>query len=179
MSEPQRYVHRTDPFATPPEMREPARRLRGRLVAGVSVWTAGRAPERAGLTVSSMLVAEGAPSIVLGLMNDTSDLWERIGESGAFVVHILDRRDRIAADKFAGLRPSPGGPFAEMEAADTEWGPVLATFPDRVYCRFLDASQAGYQQLVRGEIEMIELSDLIDPLVYFRGRYRSLKPEED
>ena len=179
MTDPHRYVHRTDPFATPPEMREPARRLRGRLVAGVSIWAAGRAPERAALTVSSMLVAEGAPSLVLGLMTDTSDLWERITESGAFVVHILARRDRIVADRFAGLRPSPGGLFADMEVADTGWGPVMASFPDRVYCRFLDASQAGYQQLVRGEIERIELSDLTDPLVYFRGRYRSLRQEED
>jgi 3-hydroxy-9,10-secoandrosta-1,3,5(10)-triene-9,17-dione monooxygenase reductase component len=179
MSEPKRYVHRTDPFVTRPEVREPARRLRGRLVAGVSIWTAGREQDRAGLTVSSMVVAEGAPSLLLGLMNDTSDLWERIGESGAFVVHILGRRDRIAAETFAGLRPSPGGLFAGMDVADTEWGPVLAAFPDRVYCRFLEASQAGYQQLVRGEIEKIELSDLTDPLVYFRGRYRSLKAEQD
>jgi 3-hydroxy-9,10-secoandrosta-1,3,5(10)-triene-9,17-dione monooxygenase reductase component len=30
------------PFAVPPERRDPTRRLRGRLVAPVTVWTAGR-----------------------------------------------------------------------------------------------------------------------------------------
>jgi len=30
------------PFAVPAERRDPARRLRGRLVAPVTVWTAGR-----------------------------------------------------------------------------------------------------------------------------------------
>jgi hypothetical protein len=45
------------PFAVPPERRSPARRLRGRLVAPVTVWTAGHPPGGAGLTVSSVLVA--------------------------------------------------------------------------------------------------------------------------
>jgi hypothetical protein len=30
-----------------------------------------------------------------------------------------------------------------------------------------------------GEIERIELDDLVDPLIYFRGRYRELKPGRD
>jgi 3-hydroxy-9,10-secoandrosta-1,3,5(10)-triene-9,17-dione monooxygenase reductase component len=178
MTEPERYVHGTDPFVTPAGKREPVRRLRGRLVAGVSVWTAGDARARAALTVSSMVVAEGSPSLVLGLMNDTTDLWEAIEGTRAFVVHILGRRDRVAADRFAGLRPSPGGLFTGMEVEDTAWGPVLQAFPDRVSCRYLDSSHAGYQRLVRGEIERIELSELIDPLVYFRGRYRRLKQDQ-
>ena len=45
------------PFAVPAERRDPARRLRGRLVAPVTVWTAGDPSRGAGLTVSSILVA--------------------------------------------------------------------------------------------------------------------------
>ena len=33
-----------DPFATPPGKRSPARRLRGRLPAPVTIWTAGEGP---------------------------------------------------------------------------------------------------------------------------------------
>ena len=40
------------PFAVPAGRRDPARRLRGRLVAPVTIWTAGRPPGGAGLTVS-------------------------------------------------------------------------------------------------------------------------------
>jgi 3-hydroxy-9,10-secoandrosta-1,3,5(10)-triene-9,17-dione monooxygenase reductase component len=64
------------PFAIPPERRDPARRLRGRLVAPVTVWTAGRPPGGAGLTVSSVLVAEGQPARLLGLIDPTSAFWE-------------------------------------------------------------------------------------------------------
>jgi hypothetical protein len=37
-------IGRQPPFAVPPERRDPARRLRGRLVAAVTVWTAGHPP---------------------------------------------------------------------------------------------------------------------------------------
>jgi 3-hydroxy-9,10-secoandrosta-1,3,5(10)-triene-9,17-dione monooxygenase reductase component len=170
-----RYVHYTDPFATPPDARSAARRFRGRLSAGVTVWTAGGAGSRAGLTISSMVVAEGSPSIALGLMNDTTDLWDRIHEVGRFVIHVLGEGDREIADRFAGLRPSPGGLFAGLDVDDGEWGPVVPRFTERAYCRYLEATEAGYQQLVRGEIERIELTELTGPLVYFRGKYRSLK----
>jgi 3-hydroxy-9,10-secoandrosta-1,3,5(10)-triene-9,17-dione monooxygenase reductase component len=145
---------------------------------GVGVWTAGRDEARTGLTISSMLVAEGAPSIVLGLMNVTTDLYEAIRETGGFVVHLLGEEDRIIADRFAGLRPSPGGLFVGMHVEDADRGPIMNAFPNRAHCRYVGAAAAGYQELVTGEIERIELDDLVAPLVYFRGRYRTLRPTE-
>jgi flavin reductase (DIM6/NTAB) family NADH-FMN oxidoreductase RutF len=55
--------------------------LRGRLVAPVTVWTAGQVPDGAGLTVSSVLVAEGQPARLLGLIAPTSALWEAMPEA--------------------------------------------------------------------------------------------------
>src|SRR5918911_4727419 len=77
------------PFAVPPERRDPPRRLRGRLVTPVTVWTAGRPPGGAGLTASSVLVAEGQPARLLGLIDPTSAFWEAAQETRAFVVHAL------------------------------------------------------------------------------------------
>lgn len=172
-------VHGINPFATPPEHRSIARRLRGRVAMGVAVWTSGRDENRTGLTISSMMVAEGSPSIVLGLMNGTTDLYLAINDTRAFVVHLLGERDRVIADRFAGLRPSPGGLFVGIEMEDGDRGPIMGVFPNRVHCRYLGATRAGYQELVTGEIERIELDDLADPLVYFRGRYRALRPDRD
>ena len=146
---------------------------------GVGVWTAGRDDARTGLTISSMLVAEGAPSVVLGLMNSTTDLYEAIRETGGFVVHLLGDEDPITADRFAGLRPSPGGLFVDVDVEDADRGPVMSAFPNRAHCRYVSAAKAGFQELVTGEIERIELDDLVAPLVYFRGRYRALKPTGD
>ncbi|MDQ3766519.1 MAG: flavin reductase family protein [Actinomycetota bacterium] len=164
----------SDPFADSPESRSPVRRFRGRLASGVTLWTAGSLEEPAGLTVSSVMVAE--PSTIFGLMNDLTGLWDAIHSSGAFVVHILERKDRILADTFAGLRPSPGGTFAGLDVEESDWGPVLVDKPTRAFCRYSKASPAGYGQLVWGEIERIETAELDEPLVNFRGRYRPLAP---
>jgi 3-hydroxy-9,10-secoandrosta-1,3,5(10)-triene-9,17-dione monooxygenase reductase component len=173
------HVHYENPFVTPVDKREPARRLRGRLALPVTVWTAGSPQARTGLTISSIVVAEGNPSIVVGLVNETTDLFGAIHDTGAFVVHVLNYADRVLADRFAGLRPSPGGLFADLDVAESEWGPVLASAANRAYCRFTDEAPAGYQRLVRGSIERIDLEELATPLVYFRGRYRALEPGDE
>jgi flavin reductase (DIM6/NTAB) family NADH-FMN oxidoreductase RutF len=99
------------PFAVPSERPDPARRLRGRLVASVTVWTAGQLPGGAGLTVSSVLVAEGQPARLLGLIDPTSALWEAAQETGAFVVQVLGVGDRSLAERFSEVRPPIRRPF--------------------------------------------------------------------
>src|SRR5690348_17299034 len=99
-------IHITDPFATPEEGRSPVRRLRGRLPAPVTLWTA---PGPAGLTVSSTLVADGTPGRVLGLVDEESELWAAVEAAGVFAVVPLAPRHRQLADRFAGLMPAPGG----------------------------------------------------------------------
>lgn len=166
-----------DPFATPPEWRDPARRLRGRLPAPVTVWTSGEGGRRAGLTVSSLVVAEGDPAVVVGVVSPTSELWDAIEASGAFVVHVLGEGDRRLADRFSGARPGLGGPFGDLEVEQSPFGPVLASVQSRVCCRFLDASPAGYQQLVRGAVAEVALGAVTGPLVWYHGHYRRLGPD--
>jgi flavin reductase (DIM6/NTAB) family NADH-FMN oxidoreductase RutF len=165
-----------NPFATPPEKRTPARRLRGRLAAPVTIWTSGTAENRAGLTVSSVMVAEGDPSFLLGLINDTTDLWEAIQDTRRFVVHLLPATERVLAERFAGLRPSPGGLFAGLEVIGSDHGPVVTELPNRAQCLFMGADLIGYQQLIRGQIEGFEPTELDDPLLHFRGAYHRLAP---
>ena len=113
------------PFAVPPQRRDPARRLRGRLVAPVTVWTAGRPPGGAGLTVASVLVAEGQPPRLLGLTDPTSAFFEAAQETRAFVVHVLAAADQALAERFSEVRPPIRGPFERLEVAESPWGPVL------------------------------------------------------
>lgn len=179
MGEQQGRIHRDHPFRTPVELREPARRFRGRLASPVTIWTAGSGEARAGLTVSSLVVAEGEPPSVFGLIGVTTDLAEALRETEAFVVHVLERKDRALAERFALRHPSPGGLFRGLGVAGSRWGPVLTALPSRVSCHHVDATETGNHFLVRGAIEEIELGELMDPLVYFRGAYRGLPPETD
>jgi 3-hydroxy-9,10-secoandrosta-1,3,5(10)-triene-9,17-dione monooxygenase reductase component len=167
------------PFAVPPERRDPARRWRGRLVAPVTIWTAGQLPGGAGLTVSSVLVAEGEPARLLGLIDPTSAFFAAAQESGAFVVHVLAVGERALAERFSEVRPPIRGPFERLEVAESPWGPVLGGSRPRAACRLAGSAPVGYAELVEGVIEQLELPDLEDPLAYLHGRYRSVRDLED
>jgi 3-hydroxy-9,10-secoandrosta-1,3,5(10)-triene-9,17-dione monooxygenase reductase component len=162
------------PFAVPPERRDPARRLRGRLVAPVSVWTAGDPPGGAGLTVSSVLVAEGQPARLLGLIDPTSAFWEAMQEARAFVVHVLAVGDRALAERFSEIRPPIRKPFDGLQVAGSPWGPILAGSRPRAACRLAGSTPVGHGELVEGVIEELELPDLEHPLAYLHGGYRSV-----
>jgi 3-hydroxy-9,10-secoandrosta-1,3,5(10)-triene-9,17-dione monooxygenase reductase component len=164
-----------DPFAVPVDERRPDRRLRGRLAAPVTVWTSGPTEHRVGLTVSSVIVAEGEPAHVLGLLSPLSDLRRVMEETGAFVVHVLGERDRQLAMRFAGVYPLE--PFESIEVEDTAFGPVLAGPMTTASCRFAGQREIGFQDLVTGTIESIEFAAADNPLAHFRGRYRGLSPD--
>ena len=167
-------VHDDHPFETPPDQRDPARRFRGRLAAPVTVVTSGSGDHRTGLTVSSLVVAEGDPSRIYFLLGSTTDLFYGLEETGKFVVHVLEEGNEAIADVFAGLRPSPGGRFAGLNVEQTPWGPVLTDIPTRAYCTFEGGDEETFFIVAEGAIDKLEMSDVEDPLVYFRGRYRNL-----
>jgi 3-hydroxy-9,10-secoandrosta-1,3,5(10)-triene-9,17-dione monooxygenase reductase component len=170
-------IHGTDPFATPEGARSPVRRLRARLASPVTLWTAGAGRERAGLTVSSVLIVDGDPGRVAGIVDEESDLWESLSATGAFVVSMLTPGDEQLADKFAGLMPAPGGLFRDPIWTDTPWGPVREGSPAWAGCRFDAARPYGWGLLVEATIEEITLADPAPPLLHYRGRYRGTNGE--
>lgn len=184
------------PFLPPESERSAVRRLRGRLAAPVTVWTAGADGERAGLTVSSILVADGEPGYAVGVLDPLSELWDALRSSGAAVLNVLGWQHRQLADAFGYVAPAPGGPFRLADWTQTEWGPALVGAAAWAGCR-LDArgtgsvgsaagwvgsdagsvgSDAGSTALgwgieVRLRIEHTEIEDDPPPLMHRRGRY--------
>ena len=167
-------IHEEHPFAPPEDDREPIRRLRGRLAAPVTIVTAGDGDDRAGLTISSLVIAEGDPGWVTFLLGPTADLYDVLERSERFIVHILESRHRALSDVFAARRPSPGGLFADLDLDDSAWGPVIRSVPNRAFCSVASLTETGYSVLVAATIDEVLVEDLTDPLVYFRGHYRSL-----
>lgn len=167
-------IHEENPFVDAPDQRDPVRRFRGRLAAPVTVVTSGTGGDRAGLTVSSLNVVEGEPGVAQLVVGPTTDLWDTAAQSGTFVVHILEEGDRHLAEVFAGLRPSPGGIFAGLDLSQSGYGPVIDRLANRAYCRFRDRYELGHSGIVTGEVEEVEAATLTDPLIFYRGNYRTL-----
>jgi 3-hydroxy-9,10-secoandrosta-1,3,5(10)-triene-9,17-dione monooxygenase reductase component len=167
-------IHTTDPFATPESDRSAVRRLRGRLASPVTLWTAGSGRSRAGLTVSSMLVVDGSPGRVVGVVDDESSLWETVSQTERLVISVLGAGDEQLADRFAGLLPAPGGLFRDPVWAETAWGPVLSAASAWAGCRLDGARPFGWGLLVEATIDEVSLGEPAPPLVHHRGRYRGI-----
>jgi flavin reductase (DIM6/NTAB) family NADH-FMN oxidoreductase RutF len=164
-------IHSEHPFADPDPERDPARRLRGRLGGAVTLWTTGSGAHRAGLTVSSVMVAHGDPARVLALLDPDSDLAEALEQTGTAAVQLLGWEHRDLADAFAGVTPAPGGPFRLGSWQETAWGPVLQGVSSWAGVRVADARDVGWSRLVEGVLERVHLGEETDPLVHRRGRY--------
>jgi flavin reductase (DIM6/NTAB) family NADH-FMN oxidoreductase RutF len=162
-------IHSEHPFLDPEG--DPVRRLRGRIGGTVTLWTSGTDP-RAGLTVSSMMVAGGEPGRILGLLDPDSDLRDVLGETGRAVVHLLTWEHRNLAEAFAGQLPSPGGPFRMGEWEQTSHGPRLVTAPSWATVELESAESIGWSDLVITRIVDVVLGEDVEPLVHRRGRYQ-------
>jgi flavin reductase (DIM6/NTAB) family NADH-FMN oxidoreductase RutF len=166
-------IHSEHPFRdTEPD---PVRRFRGRVGGTVSLWSAGEGVVRAGLTVTSYLVATGEEARVLGLLDPDADLTDRLTETGRAVVQLLSWDDRHLAEMFAGTAPAPGGAFSQAEFVDTEWGPRLASSTTWAGVRLESGRDAGWSRLVTTVVEQLVVGDDDggrEHLRHHRGRYR-------
>ena len=168
-------IHPDHPFLPPEGDRDPVRRLRGRMPAPVTLWATESDGDRAGLTVSSMLLADGEPARVLALVDEDSDLWDSMEQTRTAAVSLLSWRHRALADAFAGVSPAPGGPFRLTSWETTQWGPVVADAIGWAGVRLEPGAprHAGWALLVDAVIEHIEIVDADgDPMTHVRGRYR-------
>ncbi|MQW76512.1 flavin reductase [Nocardioides sp. dk4132] len=184
-------IHSTHPF---PTGEDPVRRLRGRLGGAVSLWTTGAGADRAGLTVTSLMVAAGEPARLLGLIDPDSDLADALadaagdsgdsGDSGGSsgssgsegdgarcVVQLLSWPDRGLADMFAGTAPAPGGVFGQAEFEQTPWGPRLASATTWAGVRLESVTSLGWSDLLTCVVEELVVGEDREPLAHRRGRY--------
>ncbi|MCW2747430.1 MAG: flavin reductase [Nocardioidaceae bacterium] len=166
-------IHSEHPFLPPDKDRDPVRRFRGHMPAPVTVWTTGAESLREGWTVSSLMIADGQPARLVGLMDEDADFVDRLRETGVFVVNLLTAEHRLLADAFARVGPAPGGPFTLGSWSTSEWGPVLDDAAGWLGARWngVEAS-LGWPMLIEAEIEHAEVSGTSPaPMMHLRGRY--------
>jgi flavin reductase (DIM6/NTAB) family NADH-FMN oxidoreductase RutF len=165
-------IHTTHPFLEPEGERDPVRRLRGRLGGTVSFWTAGSSEgTRAGLTVSSWMVAGGEPGRVLALLDPDADLTDVLLETGRGVLQLLAWPDRDLADAVAGTAPAPGGPWRMAQWVETVHGPRLAHATTWAAVEVESDVEVGWSRLVTCTLVDVTVGDETEPLFHRRGRY--------
>lgn len=158
-------IHAGHPFADPDP--DPVRRFRSRVTGTVALVTT----EGAGLTVSSLMVANGDPAQVLVLVDPDSDLADGVARTGRAVVQLLSWRHRDLAEAFAGTAPAPGGPFRMASFVDTPWGPRLEDARTWAGLSLASATDVGWSSLLICVVQDVAVGDDDEPLVHRRGRY--------
>lgn len=162
-------IHSTHPFADADP--DPARRFRGRVGGAVTLWTAGDEHDRAGLTVTSLMVALGPEPSVLALLDPDSDLLDALRSTGQGVVQLLTWADRQLAESFAGTAPAPGGPFRQAAFVAERHGPRLASATTWAGVRLAGEREVGWSVEVSAVLEQVVVGDEDDPLLHRRGRF--------
>ena len=128
-----------------------------------------------GITVSSLVVVEGEPAWVLGLVGPLTDFHDGLVESRRFVAHVLGAGDRRLAELFAGRYPSRD-PFEGLDVRPTAFGPVVEHLGNRAFCEVVELTEVGYSILVRGRVDHLELEAApARPLAFYRGAYAGLE----
>lgn len=164
-------IHSQHPFAQPDD---PVRRFRGRLGGTAAVACTGADADRAGLTVTSLVVAHGEPAHLLVLIDPDSDLADAVEETGALAVSLLSWDHRDVADAFGGQAPAPGGLFRLGSWEQTEWGPVLADGPGWAAGPVVGRSTIGWSLQLDAEVARVAIREEGEGLLHRRGRYHRL-----
>ncbi len=87
-------------------------------------------------------------------------------------MHLLGWEHRDLAEAFAGLMPSPGGPFRMGDWEQTDHGPRLVTASAWVDVEVESVEGVGWSELVVARIVDVVLGEDEHPLEHRRGRYR-------
>jgi flavin reductase (DIM6/NTAB) family NADH-FMN oxidoreductase RutF len=169
-------IHSGHPFADPEPDR--VRRFRGRLGGVVSLWTTGEERSRSGLTISSLMVANGETPRALALVDPDSDFLDAVRVSDVCVIQLLSWRDRGLAEMFAGTAPAPGGAFAHADWEQTAWGPRLARATSWAYAMHLEEREMGWSVEVTCELVETHVLEEAEPaLGHRRGQFFPLGRE--
>lgn len=163
-----------NPWVAPPHERDPLRRWRGHLVLPVTVWlAAGEAGEvPVGLTVSSLVVGQGDPPVLAGLISPSTELADALVTPGVqFVVHVVGSGQRRLAQHFSGELPAPPELLATRPSAH---GPVLEALGDRIFCRLTSSKPFGWSLLVEAEVTEVEVAGQSKALAWYHGAFHEV-----
>lgn len=146
----------------------------GRFASGVTVVTAMSNGEPVGMTCQSFSSVSLDPPLVLFVPAKTSRAWPLIQRSGRFCVNFLEASqaelsNQMASrgiDKFAGVAWHP---------SQASGSPVLEGSLAHVDCTVHAVHEAGDHYVVVGRVLQLATSDADagDPLLFFRGTYRT------
>lgn len=150
--------------------------LRG-WASGVTVVTSRSGDTVHGMTVSAFSSVSADPPLVLVCANRSSTTHRVIEQGGVFAVNILAAHQHEISNAFA----SPNDEDTRLDRVTWTEGvtgvPILDEALVALECTVTKAHREGSHTIYVGRVEAVHTSER-EPLLYYKGCYRSLLCEE-
>ncbi len=155
------------------------RDVMGRFATGVSVMTTAHDGTQHGMTANAVASVSLDPLLALVCVERDKAMRDLVEASGVFALCFLHEDDEGLAVHFADpYRPRGVEQFRAIQHHTAVTGaPILDDAIGYVDCRVHDLHPAGDHEIVVGRVLGLGLGDPAEPLLFFRGAYRTLRPE--
>lgn len=143
----------------------------GRFASGVTVITARHGEEVHGMTASAVSSLSADPPLLMVAVDHRATMCDFLKKSGAFAVNVLLRSQEPLSNRFAARGPKE---MSDIPMGDSVTGsPVFAESLAYAECKIRHILPGGDHDIFVGEI-VAGRGGEGEPLVYFKGKYRSL-----
>jgi flavin reductase (DIM6/NTAB) family NADH-FMN oxidoreductase RutF len=151
------------------------------LAGGVSVITAGRGKDIAGMTVTSVSSLSVDPPTLIVSINRGASSWPLLKRYGFFGVNILNSDQIDIAERFTGKDGLKGaGRFAGAEWTTRASGvPLLAGALAAIECEVEEIVERHSHAVLIGRVLDLQLSSRTAALAYWQGQYVAIDRDED
>ncbi|WP_286132934.1 flavin reductase family protein [Arthrobacter sp. OY3WO11] len=147
----------------------------GRYASGITILTGHDDQGPIGFTCQSFYSVSVDPPLVSFSVMKTSTTYPRIRDTGTFTVNVLAREQEAISNQFARRGTDK---WASIQWSPTARGnPILERSLAWLDCTIWAEHDAGDHLIVLGRVIELGASpgEHPDPLLYFQGRYRTLR----
>ncbi|EON23789.1 flavin reductase domain-containing protein [Nocardioides sp. CF8] len=144
----------------------------GRYASGVTVVTTVSDGVPVGMTCQSFTSVSLDPPLVAFLPTRQSRAFASIQRAGTFCVNFLASDQEQVSNQFASSGDDKFAGVSWTPSKDTG-SPLLAGIVGHVDCTVHAVHEAGDHYLVIGKVVDLAAGDAEDPLLYYRGGYRT------
>ena len=142
---------------------------------GITVVTGRDAMQRPrAITVNAFTSLSLDPPLVLYCLDRSAFHFDVFAKAKAFAVNIMNEEQQALSDRFTREVEDE---FPDLDVVELATGsPVLKGCLAALDCETEDLHEAGDHLIVIGRVRALDVPRDAEPLIYFRSRYRRLKP---
>ena len=169
--------HRPRPGAPSASLETLFRGTMGLFATGVTVIATRMNGSVHGMTANSVTSVSLEPLLMQVAINRRSSMCSIIQRTGEFTINILNERQEDLSRYFGGAKIGPPPASLRFES-DLDGAPFIHDALAAIHCRIARVVDAGDHVIVLGQVVHFHDGPPASPLVYFGGRYCSLRDLE-